>query len=320
MRLRTAYVRLTICLFLVSLVPAYATDLTVNCQAKKDNSIQSALDSLSKQGPHTITVSGTCNEAVLIEKFDDLTLVTTTGASINDPTPSVPDDNTVVTIVGSRLVELEGFTINGGFSGLACFAHSSCIFLNNTIQGASDFAVLIGRQTTATLVQNTIQNSAGGLQVHFGGAEVVVFGGTIQNITSTTDENDPNFLGYPAVQVDIDGLLRLVRNGVGGPQVVIQNNTFDGITANLNSTLFLQGNSTQISNNGGSGISLDRGAVAEIRNGNQIHNSGGTGVVVGESSFVFVGGGASFSGNTGGDLVCAGTFSNAKGKFPCSNP
>lgn len=68
MKLRTAYVLAVVCLFLLASAPAYADDVTVDCNKKK--TINAALAALGKQGPHTVTVLGTCTEPVLIDGFD----------------------------------------------------------------------------------------------------------------------------------------------------------------------------------------------------------------------------------------------------------
>jgi len=319
MNAKQMIVSMVVAIPLVLLAPAAANakDVSVDCNnRKKDNSIQAALDALDKQGPHTITVSGTCVEYVTINGFDRLTLLANPGASINDPVAAAPE-GPVVRVTYSRLVVVDGFTTNGGINGITCFAFAACHLLNNTVQNAVDFAVVIGRHSSAELFNNTIQNSAGGLQVTFGG-DVVVFGGTIQGITSTTDPEDPNFLGYPAVDVSQHAYLRISRGGL--PNVLIQNNTFDGVRVSANSTLQIFSRPVTITSNGGSGIALNHGSVLEMQGAPIITDNGGNGVWVGESSFAFIPPETTLSGNAEPQVACAGTFSNAKGEFPCNAP
>ncbi|HXE91941.1 MAG TPA: right-handed parallel beta-helix repeat-containing protein [Terriglobales bacterium] len=306
MKLRTAYVLAALGILLLAAVSAHATDVNVNCGAKKNNSIQAAINSLSKQGPHTITVSGVCNEALLIDQFDSLKLVSTTGASINDPTPAVPDDNDVIDVVGSRQVRIEGFTINGGVEGIACFAYSSCVLWNNTVQGAADSAVFIGRQSAAEIQNSTLQDSAIGLTTIYGG-ETVVFNSTIQ------DNQDVG------VYVSSHSLLRITNGGTG--PTTISGNANAGVFMEINSTVFVGQNAANVTGNtGGPGVAMFMASVLRFAGtGNSISNNG-AGVDVGDSSFAFVGGNATMTGNTGGDVLCSGTFSNATGKFPCHNP
>lgn len=307
---------------LLGTTTTHANDVSVDCNnPKKDNSIQAALDALDKQGPHTITVSGACFEYVLIQGFDQLNLIANQGASIDDRNPGVPEppeNGFMLSINTSRLVRVDGFAINGGNDGVGCFAFASCQFHNNTVQGATGFAMTVGRHSAAELINNTIQNSGGGLLVSFGNSEAVMFGGAIQGITSPTDPADPNFLGYPAIEVSQGGSLRIALGGL--PRVLIQNNTFDGVHVSDNSTFVLFGQAVQISDNGGFGIAVDRGSVLEMQGGNIITNNGSNGIAVGESSFAFVPPNTTLSGNAEPQLACVGTFSNAKGGFGCSNP
>lgn len=318
MNTRLALVHFTLtALMLVVSVAADAKDVSVNCDdPKKDNSIQAALDALDKQGPHTVTVSGTCSEYVAVDRFDQLNLVATPGASINDPFAGAPQ-RMLLQIVRSRLVAVNGFSINGGINGIGCFLFSGCNLLNNTVQGAQDYAVFIGRHSSAELFNNTLQDSTGGLQVTFG-ADAVLFGGTIQNITSTTDPEDPGFLGRPAVDVSQHSYLRISRGGL--PNVLIQNNTFDGIRVRANSTVQIFNQPVTITANGWSGISLDQGSVLDMQGSHIITNNGGNGVWVGDSSYAFVPSSTQLSGNVEPQVVCPGTFSNARGGFDCSNP
>jgi len=64
-----------------------AATLQVNCAAKEGmHSIGSALRALQNvPGPSTINVSGACNEDVVIQGMDRVTLNAVNGASINDP-------------------------------------------------------------------------------------------------------------------------------------------------------------------------------------------------------------------------------------------
>lgn len=305
MRLRTSHVLVALCLFLVGTGSAYAADLTVDCSNPKAKikTITAALGLISKAGPNTIHVSGACDESVFIDGFDNLTLLANPGASINDPTPLVPDDNNVIDIFNSRRVTVQGFTINQGFTGISCGIYSVCFLNNNTVQGAFDVAVQVGRGTLADLNNDTLQNSGSGLRVQFGG-QAHIFGGTIEG-------NDGN--GVAAIN---QGLLDL-RGGVS-----VQNNGAAGIVTTENSTTILVG--ANITGNAGTGVTADQGSVVRVGGANQITGNGvsgsGAGVAVGESSFAFVAGSADLSGNPDGPVICVGTFSNAVGQFTCQNP
>jgi hypothetical protein len=293
--------------------PAYGVELTVECSNPKARlkSINQVLAFLPKQGPNTIHVSGVCNESVIIDGFDNLTLVADPGASINDPTPSVPDDNDVLDISNSERITVQGFTVNGGIDGIACFQFSICFLNNNTVQGASDAGVVIGRGTLADLTGNIIQSNGGnGLDAR-NGANATVIGGTI---TSN---------GGAGAFANNQSLLRFLNDG--SSPVIVQNNGFDGVFATENSTITLGFNGAAITGNNGTGLTVEHASVGRVGEQNQITGNAAAGVGLGESSFAFVGGSANVSGNTAGDVVCVGTFSNAVAVGPnaglsCHNP
>jgi hypothetical protein len=321
-------------LLLAATVSAYATDLAVNCGAKKNNSIQAALNSLSKQGPHTITVSGTCNEAVLIESFDNLTLVATPGASINDPTPLDLEDNDVIFITDSR-VTVQGFTINGGVDGVVCSHFSVCYLRELIVQGASNTGVFFS--TGSGAVENTtIQNTLfGGILV--GNGSSVVFGGGILGTpgTATIQNNGTADNGALGVSVANGGTLTLLN-------ATIQNHPYgDGAQANLGSFLRLLDSTitgsgrngvtvqssvvslagvSSITNNGARGVNLVNTSTLQTSGSNTITGNAGNGITVGHLSFVRLGGLKTISGNASPDVNCAVTTAKTQGTGGSATP
>jgi hypothetical protein len=102
--------RATLAWALLALVASSAgADVTVNCS--RGQSLNRALSLLPKNPPVTVNVNGTCEEYVTLSGFDGLTLKTTTGAVLRQPS-SVPTIMTgVLTIAASRRVTLDGLTI-----------------------------------------------------------------------------------------------------------------------------------------------------------------------------------------------------------------
>lgn len=84
--------------------------------------------------PNTITVFGTCNENVVIQSFDKLTLISTTGATINDVSGGL---SAVLNIEDTNRVTLQGFTINGGADGVICGNASVCYLMADTVQSSA---------------------------------------------------------------------------------------------------------------------------------------------------------------------------------------
>jgi hypothetical protein len=253
-----------------------------------------------------------CNESVVIDGFDNLSLLAKEGASINDPTPSIPDDNDVLDISNSHRITVTGFTINGGIDGIACFQYSVCFLNNNTVQNASDAGVVIGRGTLSDLTGTVIKGNVGhGLSVT-NGANAVMISGTIEDN------------GGAGAFANNGSMLRFLPNDSNVP-VLVLNNGIGGVLGTENATIILGFNGAAISGNNGSGVTVEDASVARVGPQNQITGNAGAGIGLGESSFAFVVGNANVSGNTAGEVACVGTFSNAKVTDPnaalsCHNP
>jgi len=151
-----------------------ATTLYVNCGGKGPlTSIGAALKALQNvPGPSTINVSGACNENVLIQNLDRLTLNAAPGASINDVSGGNAD---TVQIASSQSVTFNNFTINGGASGVDCLLGSLCYLNGNTIQGATGNAGVNTGALSRTFVSGgTIQNNLGSSSLSVGKNDQVV--------------------------------------------------------------------------------------------------------------------------------------------------
>jgi len=322
---------------------AYAVDVIVGCSNPKAKvkTITAALALLSKQGPNTIQVSGACIEYVAIDGFQDLTLVGSSGASISDPTPLDLEDNDVVDILNSRNVTVQGFTINGGSFGVACFQFSVCNLRDLMVQGASNTGVgyfrssgfvdnttiqntlfggitaaqassvafgsgLFGTPGTATIQNNgTADNGSLGVNV-VNGSEMTLAGATVQN----------HIFGDGA-SVAFGSILRVANSTItqsGGNGVSVQS-----------SVVRLQGGNS-ITNNGANGVNLRNTSTLQISGADTITGNGGNGVTLGHLSFLRMGG-ATISGNFAPDVNCSvttaktqGTVSIVGGTTNCSEP
>ena len=133
---------------------AQAANLTVNCDKKeKIHTAVKLLADTNPQGPNTVTVLGSCKENILIQSMDRLTLITKKGASITDRSNG---SLAVVDIEDSHSVTVQGFTINGGASGVSCGTASACYLTGNTIQDGGT-GVGVGGGSHAFLESNVIQ-------------------------------------------------------------------------------------------------------------------------------------------------------------------
>jgi parallel beta-helix repeat protein len=189
-----------------------------------DKTIGQAIKTL-KPGD-TLLVSGTCNENVDIgEAVDGITLDGQGTATING-------DLSVNTItVTGRGITIRGFTITGGFQGIAVLDGGSAVIDGNTIQYAAFNGITVFRNSTAQIINNTIQNNpSSGIQVQSSSSARI------------------GFTGPPSARVSAPNTIQ--NNGAPGIQV-------------------LRGSSAQIftntiQNNASHGISVDRNAQAEI--------------------------------------------------------
>jgi hypothetical protein len=93
-------------LVLLAPVSLYAKN-GVDCS--KGDSINAELAKLTKSGPNVMTISGSCAEDIVIDGFDDLTLVAAAGASLN---PASATSKSVLLVSSSRKVVFDGFAVN----------------------------------------------------------------------------------------------------------------------------------------------------------------------------------------------------------------
>ncbi len=290
---------------------AGATTVAVDCGAKKDNSINAALAGLAKQGPHTINITGTCNENVVIENFDDVTLAGSAGASLNF-VPG-PDNFQVIFISRSRNVTIRDLTINGGGEGILCGFHSHCVFYNLTVQSMAGTGITFAR-STGTIGDNTVlQNNVVGAMVirnshvRFG-AYPANGGVTVINNGNATD-------GGRGIYVDDQSYADLFFSTVQG------NNFGNGITVNFNSFVGLW--SSSVTGNGGAGVAVGPSSTLRLRGGvgpNVITGNAGSGIVLSHLSFLQVNGARTISGNGGPDVNCAKSTAKTQGTGGSATP
>ena len=269
-----------LCFVAFSAASSQAAVVTVDCSKKSAKSINATLATLDKSATNTVKLVGACKELVVIERFRDLTLVGSAGASISDPTPSdptpsAPDDeiDTVLYIGPQSNVTLRSLTITGGASGISCVQISICTLEDVIVEDVKGAGVSFGR-SSGTLLGNTIirGNLGGGLAL---GASIVGGGQLVD--------------GGPSPQI-IDNLgghgVRMTDNSTfrGGPYT-IAGNFGDGVNA-FASAVSLGGSPdlrTAVTGNGGRGIFLQSSTLR----GGYLSVTGNTknGVVVSQLSF-----------------------------------
>jgi Right handed beta helix region len=275
--------------------PAKPEDIDINCNQPNthNGSINSVLARLDPARTWILDVSGTCKENVVVQSFENLTLIAKPGASIDDNSAGNLD---VIDVFDTHEFSMQGFSINGGSSGVGCGDYSLCRFSGNTVQGSTGDGIFVAR-SRASLQGDTLQNNAGsGLAVINGGV-AITFGVTIQG----------NGLGGADVNVG---------STLIATSVISQNNSGAGIRIANHSTMRLI--DSTLTGNPDAGVrivgSSEANFVTNIT-GNVITGNGGPGVLLGDLSFAsFVGADHITGNNPGGfDVFCAPQFSATRG-------
>jgi len=215
-----------ICLTLLGTIAQGAT-VQVHCGASASG-INAALSHLNPAGPNTIVVSGTCNENVVIQSFDRLTLQAAgSGATINDVSGG---NNPTVAILDSQRILIQGFTINGGSPGILCGDYSLCRFSGNTVQTAVDNGVIVSR-SKSSFDGDTIQNNGFRGLVLREQSSAVIAGVMLQgNPNAGADVHDGSFLYSLAAAVQNNGFgLRAEESTLRIEVSTISNNSLDGV-------------------------------------------------------------------------------------------
>jgi len=140
---------------------APAADITVNCPA----SINIALGGLNKAGPNSVTITGTCVEAVVVDGFTNLALgggaVIKRPAIYPDPYSAAP----ALQITGSEGVNINGLTFQEDTGSIAYSvplvrASRSHVWMGNfTIQGSHSGGLSVEDHSDAWIEAATIQDN-----------------------------------------------------------------------------------------------------------------------------------------------------------------
>jgi parallel beta-helix repeat protein len=216
-----------------------AQQQTVDCGS--GGTIRGALGSL-KPGD-TLTVSGTCNESVTIgAELSRITLDGRGSARIQSPSPS---QNTIA--IQGREITIKGFTISGGNNGVIVQRGGTAVVDGNIIRDNARQGILLGPGSSASIINNTIENNQWGV---------------------TVDDHSSARIGWQ------------VPTRLGLPNT-IRNNTDHGIFVLHNSIARIIG--ATISNNGGDGIRVERSSHADITD-NSIDGNVGNGITVSGNS------------------------------------
>jgi Right handed beta helix region len=258
-------------------------NISVNCNLPRgsNNTISGAIANLAPLGAWVLNVSGACKDNVVIQSFENISIVAQPGASITDAS-------------GGNLDVIDVFDTH------YCADFSLCRFSGNTIQSAAGPGVVV-RRSKASFQGDVIQNNGGrGLNILSAGTAALV-GVTIQNNVAA---GAAAFFGSSLIAAN------LVSQNNGG---------FGGIRISDHSSLRLI--DSTLTANLGSGVWLDSSSEAEFEDSatfNLISGNGGSGVALGDLCFANFQGADQITGNNLGnpgavDVHCGPQFSATRG-------
>ena len=155
--------------------------ITVNCD--NGDSLNGKLAKLNKQAPHTVIVQGTCTEFVSVNGFEGLTLRGQAGATIQQPATNPQNNSYVLSITGSRGINVFGLSVSSLpsiFSGIGIGKGSSQVQLQN-VSVTGSWGIVVYEESQVWLVQVNVTINSGYAAVSaFDKSDVHIAGGLLQ--------------------------------------------------------------------------------------------------------------------------------------------
>jgi hypothetical protein len=272
-----------VCGLLIASVSLQAKVVNVQCGGSKTDptTISAALKLLNPDVPNTLNIFGVCNENVVINHFNRLTLAGKQSASVTDASGGTAQ---TILVLDSTDVVFQTLRVDGGLVGVQCDSFSVCRF--SKVAVANGGAGIQITQSRAELDNTTIRHTQNGL-TSLGASSIRIDTGV------TVDSNINGIV--------VDGGASLESYGAA-----ITNNRQAGIDVSQHAYLFLS--STTISGNG-NGIELVSHSSIHLLGGNTITGNRGFGVYLFDLSFASFDPGNNVTGNnTGGNALDVGCF------------
>jgi hypothetical protein len=302
--------------------------ITVNCD--NGDSLNGALAKLNKQSPHTVIVQGTCTEFVSVNGFEGLTLRGQAGATIQQPATNPQNNSYVLSITGSRGINIFGLSVSSLpsiFSGIGIGKGSSQVQLQN-VSVTGSWGIVVYEESQVWLVQVNVTISSGFAAVSaFDKSDVHIAGGLLQR------PSDGNFYAglfvgsghvtmqgmtirdmQEAIDIGSSGSVDLVDVDTTQPSDVIVDNpsgtntwgaiVSDGSSLNLSSARLLIRNAGQSWGGTSGAVFVTNNSTLNAGASLIITNSQGQGVIVTNNSHATFGG-SSITGGLHGGVVAA---------------
>jgi hypothetical protein len=137
-----------------------AESVVVNCD--EGHSLNSAISKLNKQIPNTVTVQGTCTEYVTIAGFENLTVKSTTGATLVQPSVIPTNGFTLLSINSSRSVTIDGLNFNSDSSqppAIGIGAGSNDVKLRNLSIVGGSVGIIAVEHSQVSISGVTVKNA-----------------------------------------------------------------------------------------------------------------------------------------------------------------
>lgn len=245
----------------VAVAETPAPSTTVNCD--QGQSISATLAKLNKQGPNTVTVSGTCTEYIQISGFENLTLQGLAGATLVEPTgtnqlaflfigssrsvtvdgfsiqASTTDAGAIAIGHGSTDIRLRHLNITGGSSGISVFEQSQVSIAYVTAKDPGFTTLGVYDLSDVHLERSLFQNTSGA-QYHVGlfvgASHITMYGTTINNMQVGID-------AYAGSIIDVLTFTTYYQTS-GSTDVVINNSAGtnnNGVTVDAGGSLNVAG-------------------------------------------------------------------------------
>jgi hypothetical protein len=204
----------------------------------------------------TITISGICEESVVVKRDD----VTFKGKTETD---GIKGNIALLVTAGSSRVNVDSLTLQGKFAGLICSYGSSVVASNirvsNSFRGVSAFyngSCAIEDSVISKNRQGLVAGDSGNIRVRGSVIEKSGVGASVfANGALTLDKSDANEMtivrhNFVGVDVSTNGSLRPVN-------VKIEQNKTDGLVIKEGGSVYVADRYvTVIQNNGGNGVDL----------------------------------------------------------------
>jgi len=269
-------------LLLVCLSAASATDVTVGCPGGiggQFSSITDALNFLDQFGPHTIMVSGTCTENVIIQRRNGIAIYAAPGQNATVANAANPPSFVIQTF-GAHQISLSGLTVQGGSDGILVNGDSEaqiadCTFQNNSVDGFAMQGGSIGD------IENSIFQNNGGSGIDVGANATLTL--------STYRDQRIQISNNHGGGITMDGSFLQINFGT----VTIENNGGPGLVASGGRLLIFGGNlptNGNIYQGNVDGIDIFNGATALFFGQNFVRNNGAVGMQIDGSTADFIGG------------------------------